>query len=268
MGLDGFEPSTPALSRRCSNQLSYRPVSEVREQVTGNRADRGWLRAATGVASRSGFIKYLRRSDRGAGQHNRRVPNATLHNIDELKRKDFRPGDTVFVRRALDVIPEIARVLIERRPMGALPVELPSSCPVCGSDVSKSEGEAKARCTGGLYCPAQRKRAILHFASRRAMDIDGLGEEIVDQLVDRGLIRDPADLYTLRHEEFSGLDDVFQVLRGFFAAFDFVDIGFFLEHPVISDVDGHKGHIIPGVLRISVHEHRKKIAPEHNRRIT
>ncbi len=134
------------------------------------------------------------------------VANATLHNIDELKRKDFRPGDTVFVRRALDVIPEIARVLIERRPMGALPVELPISCPICGSELSRLEGEAKARCTGGLYCPAQRKRAILHFASRRAMDIDGLGEEIVDQLVDRGLVKDPADLYTLRHEEYASLD--------------------------------------------------------------
>ncbi len=134
------------------------------------------------------------------------VSKATLHNMDEVKRKDFRPGDTVFVRRAGDVIPQITRVLVERRPMGALPVGLPTSCPVCGSDVSKPEGEAKARCTGGLYCPAQRKRAILHFASRRAMDIDGLGEEIVDQLVDRGLIRDPADLYTLHHEEFAGLD--------------------------------------------------------------
>ena len=134
------------------------------------------------------------------------VSKATLHNMDEVKRKDFRPGDTVFVRRAGDVIPQIPRVLVERRPMGALPVELPTFCPVCGSEVSKPEGEAKARCTGGLYCPAQRKRAILHFASRRAMDIDGLGEEIVDQLVDRGLVRDPADLYTLRHEEFAGLD--------------------------------------------------------------
>ncbi len=134
------------------------------------------------------------------------VSKATLHNMDEVKRKDFRPGDTVFVRRAGDVIPQIPRVLIERRPVGALPVELPTSCPVCGSEVSKSEGEAKARCTGGLYCPAQRKRAILHFASRRAMDIDGLGEEIVDQLVDRGLVRDPADLYTLRLEELADLN--------------------------------------------------------------
>lgn len=134
------------------------------------------------------------------------VANATLHNIDEVWRKDVRPGDTVFVRRAGDVIPEIVRVLLERRPKGAAPVALPASCPVCGSAVIKPEGEAVARCVGGLYCPAQRKRAILHFASRRAMDIEGLGEELVDQLVERDLTRDPADLYALRHEELAGLE--------------------------------------------------------------
>lgn len=134
------------------------------------------------------------------------VANATLHNIDEVWRKDVRPGDTVVVRRAGDVIPEIVRVLLERRPQGAAPVALPATCPVCGSAVIKPEGEAVARCIGGLYCPAQRKRAILHFASRRAMDIEGLGEELVDQLVERDLARDPADLYALRHEDLAGLE--------------------------------------------------------------
>ncbi len=134
------------------------------------------------------------------------VANATLHNIDEVWRKDVRPGDTVVVRRAGDVIPEIVGVLLERRPKGAAPVALPANCPVCGSAVIKPEGEAVARCVGGLYCPAQRKRAILHFASRRAMDIEGLGEELVDQLVERNLARDPADLYALRHEDLAGLD--------------------------------------------------------------
>lgn len=134
------------------------------------------------------------------------VANATLHNIDEVWRKDVRPGDTVFVRRAGDVIPEIVRVLLEHRPKGAAPVALPANCPVCGSAVIKPEGEAVARCIGGLYCPAQRKRAILHFASRRAMDIEGLGEELVDQLVERDLARDPADLYALRHEDLASLE--------------------------------------------------------------
>ena len=125
------------------------------------------------------------------------VSNATLHNMDEVRRKDVRAGDTVFVRRAGDVIPEVVRVLPERRPPGATPPELPAFCPECGSTVVKPEGEAVARCTGGLYCPAQRKEAIFHFASRRAMDIDGLGVELVEQLVEKDLIRDPGDLYGL-----------------------------------------------------------------------
>jgi len=125
------------------------------------------------------------------------VSNATLHNMDEVLRKDVRAGDTVFVRRAGDVIPEVVRVLPERRPEGTRPVALPRTCPECGSLVVKPEGEAVARCTGGLYCPAQRKEAIRHFASRRAMDIEGLGEELVEQLVDTGLVRDPAGVYAL-----------------------------------------------------------------------
>jgi len=134
------------------------------------------------------------------------VSNATLHNMGEVTRKDVRVGDTVYVRRAGDVIPEIVRVLDERRPRDARPVELPAECPVCGSAIIKPEGEAVARCTGGLYCPAQRKEAIRHFASRRAMDIEGLGEKLIDQLVERGLVQTPADLYRLSQKALSGLD--------------------------------------------------------------
>ncbi len=134
------------------------------------------------------------------------VSNATLHNMDEVRRKDVRVGDTVYVRRAGDVIPEVVRVLAERRPPEAVPVELPSQCPVCGSDVVRGEGEVVARCSAGLYCPAQRKEAIRHFASRRALDIEGLGDKLVDQLVERGLIRDPADLFALDEATLAGLE--------------------------------------------------------------
>ena len=134
------------------------------------------------------------------------VSNATLHNMDEVVRKDVRVGDTVFVRRAGDVIPEVVRVLPERRPADAREVVLPDSCPVCGSAVVKPEGEAIARCTGGLYCAAQRKEALFHFASRRALDIDGLGAELIEQLVDRALVRDPADLFTLEQGQIAALD--------------------------------------------------------------
>jgi DNA ligase (NAD+) len=134
------------------------------------------------------------------------VSNATLHNMGEVERKDVRAGDTVFVRRAGDVIPEVVRVLPERRPAGAEPVRLPVVCPVCGSDVIKPEGEAVARCTGGLYCPAQRKEAVLHFASRRALDVEGLGEKLVDQLVDGALIHDPADLFALDLDRLAALE--------------------------------------------------------------
>jgi len=134
------------------------------------------------------------------------LSNATLHNIDEVHRKDVRAGDTVSVRRAGDVIPEVVRVLPERRPAGTEPVQLPAHCPVCGSDVLRAEDEAVARCTGGLFCAAQRKEAIKHFASRRAMDIEGLGDKLVDQLVERALVTDPADLYRLSQEQLRGLD--------------------------------------------------------------
>jgi DNA ligase (NAD+) len=127
------------------------------------------------------------------------VTNATLHNLDQVRAKDVRVGDTVHVRRAGDVIPEVVRVVLEERPRGRElgQFEMPPQCPVCGSKVERIESEAVYRCTGGLYCPAQRKQALIHYASRRAMDIDGLGEKIVDQLVEGGLVRTPADLYGL-----------------------------------------------------------------------
>ena len=125
------------------------------------------------------------------------VTNATLHNEEELRRKDIRIGDTVSVRRAGDVIPEVARVLLERRPVDAREFNMPRTCPVCGAHVTKQPDEAIWRCSGGLFCPAQRKQALLHFASRRALDIEGLGDKLVDQLVEQQLVHTPADLYKL-----------------------------------------------------------------------
>lgn len=125
------------------------------------------------------------------------VTNATLHNEDEIRRKGLLIGDQVIVRRAGDVIPEVVAPIIERRGGGEREFVMPTACPVCGSHVVRAEDEAIARCTGGLFCPAQRKQALLHFAGRRAMDIDGLGDKLVDQLVERDIIRTPADLYRL-----------------------------------------------------------------------
>lgn len=134
------------------------------------------------------------------------VTNATLHNELEARRKDVRIGDTVIVRRAGDVIPEVVGVLAERRPAGTVEFAMPARCPACGSSVVREDGEADHRCTGGLFCPAQRKQALLHFAQRRAMDIEGLGEKRVDQLVDGGLIRTLPDLYTLGLLKLANLD--------------------------------------------------------------
>lgn len=125
------------------------------------------------------------------------VTNATLHNEDEVRRKDVRVGDTVIVRRAGDVIPEVVSVVFERRPLLTHEFILPRNCPVCGSAIEKPEDEAIARCSGGLFCPAQRKQALLHFAARRAMDIEGLGDKLVEQLVDNAVVKTPADLYKL-----------------------------------------------------------------------
>ncbi|HXA35627.1 MAG TPA: NAD-dependent DNA ligase LigA [Steroidobacteraceae bacterium] len=134
------------------------------------------------------------------------VGNATLHNMDELTRKDVRVGDTVVIRRAGDVIPEVVRVLPERRVEGATLVPLPNVCPVCGSPVVREAEQAVARCTGGRSCAAQRKEEIKHFASRRALDIQGLGDKLVEQLVDRDWARTPADLFALQAEQLSTLE--------------------------------------------------------------
>jgi DNA ligase (NAD+) len=134
------------------------------------------------------------------------VTNATLHNEDEIHEKDVRVGDTVIVRRAGDVIPEVARVVKEERKPDAAEFHMPKTCPVCGSEVIRLEGEAAYRCQGGLFCPAQRKQALLHFAQRRAMDIEGFGDKLVDQLVDKGLVQTPADIYKLTLETLSKLD--------------------------------------------------------------
>jgi DNA ligase (NAD+) len=135
------------------------------------------------------------------------VSKVTLHNIDDVHRKDVRAGDTVVVRRAGDVIPQLVAVIAAKRPQPPPPqVELPESCPVCGSRVLRVEGEAVARCTGGFTCRAQRQEALRHFASRRALDIEGLGDKVVEQLVEHELVRSPADLYRLENAQLAGLE--------------------------------------------------------------
>jgi len=129
------------------------------------------------------------------------VSNATLHNIDELNRKDVRVGDTVIVRRAGDVIPEVVSVVTSRRPKKTKRVRLPERCPVCDSHVKREEGEAVARCTGGLFCKAQRSEALKHFVSRRALDIDGLGAKLIEQLVEEDRIKNPSEIFALKKEE-------------------------------------------------------------------
>jgi len=134
------------------------------------------------------------------------VTNATLHNEDEARRKDVRVGDTVIVRRAGDVIPEVVGVLPDKRVEGALQFTMPRKCPVCGSDAVREEGEADYRCTGGLFCGAQRKEAILHYAHRRAVEVEGLGDKLVEQLVDANIIRTLPDLYKLGLTALASLD--------------------------------------------------------------
>ena len=134
------------------------------------------------------------------------VTNATLHNEDEVRRKDVRVGDAVVVRRAGDVIPEVVSVVMDRRPPGTQPFTMPTACPVCGSDVERLDGEVDTRCTAGLFCAAQRKQAILHYAQRRALDIENLGEKLVDQLVDQGLVSTLPDLYRLTLAQLSALE--------------------------------------------------------------
>lgn len=133
------------------------------------------------------------------------ITNATLHNEDEVRRKDVHIGDTVSVRRAGDVIPEVVNVITEKRPATARAFVMPNLCPICNSHIIRLEDEAVARCSGGLFCPAQRKQAILHFASRRAMDIEGLGDKLVDQLVDTELVHTLADIYQIKLETLANL---------------------------------------------------------------
>lgn len=134
------------------------------------------------------------------------VSNATLHNMDEIERKDVRIGDTVVVRRAGDVIPEVVSVLLDKRPKNARRIHMPKECPVCGSPVERIEGEAVSRCTGGWLCAAQRKEAIRHFASRRAMNIEGLGDKLVNLLVNEGMLETFADIYQLKAKDLANLE--------------------------------------------------------------
>ncbi|WP_353573239.1 NAD-dependent DNA ligase LigA [Candidatus Albibeggiatoa sp. nov. BB20] len=134
------------------------------------------------------------------------VTNATLHNLDEIRRKDVRVGDTVIVHRAGDVIPEVVRVQLDQRPADTQLFEMPEACPVCDSKALRIEGESVIRCSGGLFCAAQRKQALEHFASRRAMDIDGLGSKIIEQVVDKALVNSLADIYTVSHAQWAGLE--------------------------------------------------------------
>jgi DNA ligase (NAD+) len=134
------------------------------------------------------------------------VSNATLHNADEIARLGVKVGDTVIVRRAGDVIPQIVAIVADKRPDDAADIEFPKTCPVCDSMVERIEGEAVARCTGGLFCEAQRKEAIKHFASRKALDIDGMGDKVVEQLIDKELVESPADLFKLTASAITMLD--------------------------------------------------------------
>ncbi|MEI6838445.1 MAG: NAD-dependent DNA ligase LigA, partial [Alcaligenaceae bacterium] len=134
------------------------------------------------------------------------VTNATLHNEDEIRRKDVRVGDTVIVRRAGDVIPEVVGPVLEKRPIFATQFMMATACPVCGSSIERLEDEAIARCTGGLFCAAQRKQSLIHAAGRKALDIEGLGEKLVEQLVDRERIHSLADIFTLQADELASFD--------------------------------------------------------------
>jgi len=133
------------------------------------------------------------------------INNYRVAGVDEVHRKDVRVGDTVLVRRAGDVIPEVVQVIVARRIENAQPFELPTHCPICGSAVAHPEGESIARCTGGLFCSAQQKQAVAHFASRRAMNIEGLGDKLIEQVVDSGLVKNLADVYLVTRDQWANL---------------------------------------------------------------
>ncbi|SEQ12376.1 DNA ligase (NAD+) [Ectothiorhodospira magna] len=164
-----------------------------------------WLRAVEFQVGRTGALTPVARLE-PVFVGGVTVSNATLHNMDEIQRKDVRIGDRVIVRRAGDVIPEVMAVVMADRPEDARPIVMPEQCPVCGSAIERLEGEAVSRCSGGLYCAAQRREAIRHFASRRAMDIEGLGERLIEQLVERGLVVHVDDLYRLQAPALAALE--------------------------------------------------------------
>ncbi len=185
-----------AVTRKPRWAVAYKyPAQEATTQVLGVEFQVGRTGAITPVAKlQPVFVGGVT------------VSNATLHNMDEVARLDLRIGDRVMVRRAGDVIPQVASVITEQRPADAPTIELPESCPACASPVVRPEGEAVARCSAApTRCPAQRKEGLRHFASRLAMDIEGLGEKLIDQLVENGLVRTPADLYRLRDKNLSEL---------------------------------------------------------------
>ncbi|RUO33121.1 NAD-dependent DNA ligase LigA [Aliidiomarina soli] len=163
-----------------------------------------WLRGVDFQVGRTGAITPVARLEpvTVAGVT---VSNATLHNADEIERLGVRIGDRVIVRRAGDVIPQVVGVVLDERPASTQAIEFPTQCPVCQSAVERVEGEAVARCSGGLYCAAQRKQALMHYASRKAMDIDGLGDKLIEQLVEREWVQSPAELYSLTTQQLASL---------------------------------------------------------------
>ena len=177
------------------------------------------------------------------------VSNATLHNSDEIQRLGVQVGDTVIIRRAGDVIPQIVKVVMEKRPATAKEIVFPSQCPVCQSHIERIEGEAVTRCGGGLVCAAQRKEAIKHFASRKAMDVDGLGDKIVEQLVDENQINSFLDLYSLDYDALIEVDDVGPIVA---------------QHILSFFAEPHNQKIIDGLLQIGVNwpEIKQKSADE------
>jgi DNA ligase (NAD+) len=192
-----------ALQRRLG-QVSRAPRWAIAHKFPADEA-LTLLRAVEFQVGRTGVLTPVARLEPvmvGGAQ----LSNATLHNMAEIARKGLMVGDTVVVRRAGDVIPEIVRALPERRPAQALPIVMPTHCPVCGSPVARNEEDAAARCTGGFSCAAQRREALRHFASRRALDIEGLGEQLVGQLVDSGLVQRPSELFALTQEQLAGLE--------------------------------------------------------------
>lgn len=196
VNLLGQQDQLGFVSRAPRWAIAYKyPPEEVMTRVTGIEVQVGRTGALTPVAR-------LEPVPVGGVT----VTNATLHNEDEIRRKDIRAGDTVIVHRAGDVIPEVVKVIMEKRPHNTRPFHMPDKCPVCHSAIEKIEGEAIHRCSAGLFCSAQQIQSIIHFASRRAMDIEGLGDKLVEQLVTSGLVNNVADLYNLSVEQLANLE--------------------------------------------------------------